>query len=499
MRAFDSLSRTLGILAALVGLTAAIAHAAAGRTLSHHDARAHLVVARRIFDNLTPSWEQIGAVWLPLPHLLNAAPAQIDVLYRTGAFAVAVSVLAFAVTVAAIAALVWRLTRSAAGSVLAAALFASNPNTLYLQATPMTEPLLFASTLVVVLLLTSWALDDARAIPRGAGWAIVAAWLTRYEAWPVVASAIGLATWAKRRRDPSAAGRGWKPAAVDAGRLALYPLGALLCFLLLSRITIGRWLVAGGFYVPDAELQGKPLAAVASTLDGVAELGGVRLLVLALGAAGGLAAVAARSRAEGALAMPLALFASATLPLYAYWAGHPYRVRYETPLLVASAAAVGAGVGRLGRAAPPVAALIVVAVLTEVSPFDTAAPVIRESQVDRPLSEGRRAVTACLQRDYDGTTIMASMGSLAHYMHELASAGFRLSDFLHEGNGPLWTSALLRGPRPLAGWVLIEEVAEGGDVLFQRQREWPPFLAGYDRVCEGGNVALYRRRGITTP
>ena len=43
------------------------------------------MVARRIFDSLTPSWEQIGAVWLPLPHIINAIPVQVDWMYRTGA------------------------------------------------------------------------------------------------------------------------------------------------------------------------------------------------------------------------------------------------------------------------------------------------------------------------------------------------------------------------------------------------------------------------------
>ena len=52
------------------------------------------MVARRILDSLTPGWEQIGAVWLPLPHLLNMLPIQIDHLYRTGGSAIAISVLA---------------------------------------------------------------------------------------------------------------------------------------------------------------------------------------------------------------------------------------------------------------------------------------------------------------------------------------------------------------------------------------------------------------------
>ena len=90
--------RTIGFTALLIGCRAAWLYHAAGLTLSHYDARAHLVVARRVIDNLTPGWRQLGAIWLPLPHLINVLPVQIDAFYRTGAFAVAVSVVAFAIT-----------------------------------------------------------------------------------------------------------------------------------------------------------------------------------------------------------------------------------------------------------------------------------------------------------------------------------------------------------------------------------------------------------------
>ena len=66
------------------GTAAAVHYYQLGLTLAHYDARAHLVVARRVFDSLTPGWQQVGAVWLPLPHLLNALPVQIDWFYRTG-------------------------------------------------------------------------------------------------------------------------------------------------------------------------------------------------------------------------------------------------------------------------------------------------------------------------------------------------------------------------------------------------------------------------------
>ena len=99
----------VGAAAAVGGAIAALHYHRLGLTLSHYDARGHLVVARRIVDSITPGWQQIGAVWLPLPHLLNALPVQIDSFYRTGASAVAISIASFAVATASIAWIVARV------------------------------------------------------------------------------------------------------------------------------------------------------------------------------------------------------------------------------------------------------------------------------------------------------------------------------------------------------------------------------------------------------
>src|SRR5215470_16547057 len=135
------------------GALAALRYHRLGLTLSHYDARGHLVVARRIVDSITPGWQQIGAVWLPLPHLLNAIPVQVDAFYRTGASAVAMSVAAYAIATGSIASIVLMLTESATAAFAAAAVFALNPNILYLQSTPMTEPLLLALTTAAIAAL----------------------------------------------------------------------------------------------------------------------------------------------------------------------------------------------------------------------------------------------------------------------------------------------------------------------------------------------------------
>src|SRR5262249_220408 len=93
-----------------------------------------------------------------------------------------------------------------------------------------------------------------------------------------------------------------------------------------------------------------------------------------------------------------------------------------------------------------------------------------------------------------GDKMMANMGSLGHYMQEMSRDGFSVRDFLHEGNGDIWLAAL-DGPRPFVGWVLIEEKANGGDMLAKRAGENPHFLGGFSGGCEGAGLALYRREG----
>jgi len=70
------------------------------------------------------------------------------------------------------------------------------------------------------------------------------------------------------------------------------------------------------------------------------------------------------------------------------------------------------------------------------------APMVVEAQWDRPNVPERARVTACLGPPPRGTKIMASMGSLGHYMQEASASGFAIRDFLHEGNGDIWLAAL---------------------------------------------------------
>jgi len=487
------------VLAAILGTYGASVYWREGLSLSHYDAKAHLVVARRILDSIAPSWEQIGAVWLPLPHVLNALPVQIDWMYRTGASAIAISIASFAITVACISAIVRASNGTRTGAILAAALFALNPNVLYLQSTPMTEPLLFALSSLVVLYLTQWAMADDLKIRKAVGWTIVLACLTRYEAWPIVGVAMALAAIVKWRRGPQPARIAQTHShgldvAREIAKLAMYPALTVLFFMGMSYASTGAWFVTGGFYVPDPTLQGQLGAVWEAIRSGVVSLAGSTLTDAAEMCAALLLLFAVTRQKWSVMVMPIALLASIALPIYAFYSGHPFRIRYEVPLILGAAVCVGTAVSMLRLAAPLAALPLLFYVVQEAPPFNRHSPMILEAQLDRAHGIARRAVTDCLQRDYDGTTIMASMGSLAHYMQELSTAGFDLDDFLHEGSGPIWQQAYYYEPSPFVGWVMVEEAAEGGDMLAQKLRGWPGYLAAYDRICAGGNVALYKRR-----
>jgi hypothetical protein len=262
-----------------------------------------------------------------------------------------------------------------------------------------------------------------------------------------------------------------------------------------SRIIGGSWF-ANDFFVAENPAQGRPYDALAEIVWGVRALSGQALIIAATLGLLCLLVAGITLRNRSVALVPLALIATAAVPWLAFVDGHPYRIRYMVPLLAAEAVLAGAAAGWWTRLrAISIPALVLLTVF-EVHPFDASAPMVVEAQWDRPNVSARDRVTACLAPKYDGATVMASMGSLGHYMQDLSRDGFRIRDFLHEGNGDIWLNAL-HDPRPFVGWVLVEEQAEGGDMLAKQAREHPAFLAGFSRVCEAAGLALYRRNPLT--
>lgn len=476
-------AKVTGLLALILGTAAALYYAQLDLTLSHYDARGHLMVARRVFDNMMPGWIQLGAVWLPLPHVLNAVPVQWDWAFRTGATGVAISVLSLSGGLAALAGYLAERTGSIVTGIAVALAVLLNPNVLYLQSTPMTEPLLFGLACVALVSMDRWLRTPEAAMPW-TGIALVLLMLTRYEGWLITAALMGCAILAHPRH---------------AVRLAVYPFAAFVGFLLLGYGSTGNWFVASGFFEPNNPALGNPQLAWEQIVEATTDLSHTWLLRAgALGVAGALAAAVA-ARADGRVAitralLPLSLLAATALPMYAFTSGHPIRVRYMVSMVVALTVLTACALRWLPSKVRGSAAVVLLGLLLwTVNPLDGHAPMVKESQWERPFSQARRPVTLALKARWDGTPIMASMGSLGHYMQEMSREGFVLANFLHEGNGDIWKAAEIT-PAPYVRWLLIEETAEGGDTLAQRARASERYLEGFTRIAEGGGVALYERR-----
>ena len=83
-----------GALAAAVSLVFFRNFYIQGAILLYGDAVAHIHIARRVFDSITPGPLRLGTVWLPLPHILMMPFLVSDWMWRTGVGGSIVSMIA---------------------------------------------------------------------------------------------------------------------------------------------------------------------------------------------------------------------------------------------------------------------------------------------------------------------------------------------------------------------------------------------------------------------
>jgi hypothetical protein len=473
--------RPLHLALGLAVLTAAVAwvvHVRLGTSLLHFDAKAHLVVARRTIDSLTPGWTQLGAVWLPLPHILNAVPAQNQALYAGGLFASALSFLAFAIALAALA----RAARDGTGDpwagVVALAVPALNPGWLYLQSTPLIEALFLATVCVALAGFVVWHVQGrSRALWVAVAASACACWV-RYEAWPVLGLA---ALWAvsvapaERRR-----------------RVAVLALGLGVAAPLLA-YGAHSWAASGiPFYVIGSgnltERRGDLLFALRLAGDGLTQAFGLPLITAAALA---FLATLRRLRHEPLPALALAALGPLAVTLTAYLAGHPPKARYA--LLVAPALGLALAAASRGRRVAQASALLAAALQISTAPHPL--PVLREALRDRGDVVARLPVLDALRDQYDGRPILASMASLAPVLFELGQRGVPLRNVVHEGNEGWWESAIVDPAREV-GWIIVAH----GDALDAVRQVRSAFPEGFVAVLRFGRVTIYRRdanRGMT--
>ena len=245
---------------ALIALSvASVAHYyRLGQILLSGDAVAHINIARRVFDSRTPGLQQLGTVWLPLQHLLTVPFIISDAGWSSGIGGAIPSMAAFVLGALGM----FRLVRSGLAWIggedgparvaawIAVAVFAANPNLLYLQTTALNEPLNLALLIWATAFFTDFthfALQgedqEAARHLKWCGWLLLCDMLVRYDGWfhgagftAAAAVVIGLASRARLRPNL-------------LGNLG----GALAAFVLINALAPALWLAYNAF------LWGNPL------------------------------------------------------------------------------------------------------------------------------------------------------------------------------------------------------------------------------------------------
>jgi len=182
-----------------------------GVTLAYPDAVSHLLIARRVIDSPTVGVAQLGAVWLPLPHLLSLPLVSVSAWYYSGFAGSLISMIAYVLAVRYAYLTASSLTGSRAGGAVAAVVFGGNPNVLYMQSTPMTELLLIACVAATVYYLMRWCWTGRYMDLAATAGAAFLASLSRYEGWVLCVAVAGIVAYVKWRR----------PGAADDGELAV--------------------------------------------------------------------------------------------------------------------------------------------------------------------------------------------------------------------------------------------------------------------------------------
>jgi hypothetical protein len=419
---------------------------ARGYTLYYGDAEAHLNIARRFLDSRTPGYGQVGTVWLPLPHALMLPFIMNDRLWRNGLAGAIPAGVCFVFAVTALYLTARRAFESRAAAIAGAALFALNPNILYLQSIPMTETVFFAA-LFGMLYGTIWfhRTKSNAAVVVTALFSICAS-LTRYEGWFLIPFvAMFFAITARRLR----------PAVL---------FGVLVSFVPVYWLAHNAWYYGDplefyrGPYSPKAIQHGAPYPGYQNWrvawlyFRTTVEVVCGKPLVW-IGAAGIIAAVLRRAWWIVAfLALPAffyvwSMHSSGGSPIYIpQLPPHGYyNSRYGTaalPLLAAGGAALVTLFP--GKLRPVAAAAIIIAAIAPwlLSPGPESWICWKESQVN---SEARRAWTAEAAayiggRYRRGQGIFTMLGDLAGIYRE---TGIPLRETLNESNGKMFDTAMI--------------------------------------------------------
>jgi hypothetical protein len=468
----------------MVSIAALLWYYAHQQILLYGDAVAHINIARRVLDNRSwlSSFFQLGTVWLPLLHILMLPFVWNRALWMSGIAGSIPSVVAYIVASLGIFRLV-RVRAPQAAAYLAAAIYALNPNLLYMQTTAMNEPLYLALFVWAIVYFDEWVRNlvpgfETRRAPERSleycGIAVAGCAATRYDGWffGAILGVLVVAVFA----------RWWRGTPQATRRRAMTK--SLVEFMLLNALVPVFWLAynhrvsgramdwANGPYsakaiaerttargAPPYPGQGHPITAgmyflkTAKLNVGSDRWGNVLFVLVVLGTA----VASLRFRAYWTwllLWVPLIFYslsiAYANVPIFipVWWPFSYYNVRYGLQLLpvfavfpVLLSVFLAEPIKRPGRKLLPAMLLVLVVTASYLSIYAGTPITLKEAQVN---AHTRTVLEDALARFFAGlpqsSTLLMYQGE---HVGALQEAGIPLRNVISEVSHPDWEWALL--------------------------------------------------------
>jgi hypothetical protein len=499
-------------VAALASVAAVVFFGRRGDLLSYFDTAAHMTIARQVLDNSSGhlAFGQLGAVWLPLPHLLALPFVWNDSLFYSGLAGAFQSMGAYVVLGVYVYKIVRDLTGSLAAALAATVVMLGNANVLYMQSVPMTELVLFGCIAAMVYYLQRWIQTDRWGYLVAAGIAADLGCLTRYEAWVVLVAATGavaIVLHAKRAT--------WRRAQ-----------DVLLGFVLFAFLSIGLWLlwnqlIFGNALTFQTSKYAKPSNWVNQSDIAVGAIGiSIRAYWYAILENAGIAVIVAGSlglcvavaRKRMRLVVLPTLSVLSLIPFFIlslYKGQRPlhvlqlndnlYNVRFGLLILLPLAIGIGCLLGALSTGwlrRGGAALAIAVVLLTSAWQFGHGGGVLvkePDNWLTSPGAQKFHGVSDFLRSRYDerGGTILAS-----YFGNEYVLFWARIAPGhnINEGSFKIWDQALEDPVRQHVQWIVMRD-GDRTDPVYADVYASAALTRSYRLVYRRLDYLVYERRG----
>lgn len=495
-------TKTVLVLALCVSIVAWYVSFTNNFVLTYNDGASHLNIGRRIIDNYTPGFAQIGTVWLPFPHMLMFLLAWNDFLWKTALAGSIVSMISYVLCVVFLYKLGTELTGKKATGLLAALILGLNPNLLYLQTTPMTESLLLAMFILAAYFLFQYLQKNSIAYLLGTGIFVLLSTLIRYDGWFLFFSLLGLIPlWATMNYS-------WKKAEGETFLFASIGGLGIILWILWNWSIFGEplYFIFGEY---SAYAQQRVLSSVGqlpteknlynATLYyfwGVIENNGAWLVFSSLAA---MFAVPFLIHSKKYLPVVLVLLTPFAFNIIALFIGQSamnvlqaptnpglFNIRYGIMMLPGIALLLGIIGGKVKFGWLAVIALLGI----QTYHFLQAGHPIVLTDGLKGLENTYYTIEASqwLAENYEGGLILTSLASHDAFV---ARAQIPMKNYIHEGNAEFWDEALLNPSQRL---TYITVLVQPPDSVYRALKDNQDFKKNFELVHEYKEFQIYRKK-----